>query len=232
MSIANGPAADDDRIRSLSRAKYRRHAAGYDDTCGPTWPIRERAVAALGLRPGMRVLDVGCGTGLSLPLLRQAVADEGRVWGVEHSPEMAARALQRVAAHRWDNVAVVQGAAQRLVLPEPVDAMLFHYTHDVVRSRAAVRHLLSLARPGATVAVAGMKYFEGWLSVLNPWVYLKNAAYNGRGGELRTPWDIVAAGLEGLRVEATQFGMGYLVTGRLPGSCGTGGATSTGGASG
>ena len=216
MSIAPAGAADDERIRSISLAKYRRHAAGYDRTCGPTWPIRERAVAALGLQPGMRVLDVGCGTGLSLPLLRQAVGDEGLVWGVEHSVDMGARALERIAHHGWTNVHLVPEAAQRLVLPEPVDAVLFHYTHDIVRSRATVRHLLSLARPGAAVAVAGVKYFDGWLSPLNLWVYFKNAAYNGIGGELRTPWDIVAAEVPGLKVEPTQFGMGYLATGRLP----------------
>ena len=34
-------------VRSRSLAKYRQHAKDYDTTCGPTWPIRERAVAAL-----------------------------------------------------------------------------------------------------------------------------------------------------------------------------------------
>lgn len=40
-----------------------------------------------------RVLDLGCGTGLSLPLLREGVGDSGRVYGVELSNEMRARAL-------------------------------------------------------------------------------------------------------------------------------------------
>ena len=59
----------DEVVSARSLAKYRQRAAAYDKTCGPTWPIRERAVSALQLQPGPVVLDVGCGTGLSLSLL-------------------------------------------------------------------------------------------------------------------------------------------------------------------
>ena len=53
----------DEIVRARSLAKYRKRAARYDRTCGPTWPIRERAIAALNLQPGQAVLDVGCGNG-------------------------------------------------------------------------------------------------------------------------------------------------------------------------
>ena len=76
-------------VRSRSLAKYRQHAEDYDTTCGPTWPIRERAVAALQLQPGQVVLDVGCGTGLSLALLRAAVGETGRIYGFDQSPGYA-----------------------------------------------------------------------------------------------------------------------------------------------
>lgn len=64
-------------------------------------------------------------------------------------------------------------------------------------------------------AFAGIKYFGGWLRVLNGWVYLKNAGYNGAPGELSTPWDRIAPRLEDWRFAQTQFGMGYLASGRV-----------------
>ncbi len=210
---ANDPA--DAAIRARSIARYRSRAAGYDATCGPTWPIRERAIAALALRPGDCVLDVGCGTGLSLPLLRAAVGETGTVHGFDQSPEMLAQARARVAAAGWSNVTVYECAAQELRLPGPVDALLFHYTHDILRSPAALEALLAQARPGARVSIAGIKYFTGPLALANWWVYLKNRGYNGAPGELRTPWDRIAPHLTHWQWQPTQFGMGYLAHGRL-----------------
>jgi hypothetical protein len=101
-----------------------------------------------------------------------------------------------------------------------VDALLFHYTHDILRSPAAIDTLLSPAKPGARVSIAGIKYFSGLLSLLNPWVYLKNRGYNGAPGELRTPWDRIAPRLTDWRFTSTQWGMGYLASGRLPSAAG------------
>ena len=205
----------DEVVSARSLAKYRQRAAAYDKTCGPTWPIRERAVSALQLQPGQVVLDVGCGTGLSLSLLRAAVGETGRVYGFDQSPEMLALARGRAEAAGWRNVELLETPAQTLVLPETVNALLFHYTHDILRSPTAIDRLLASACPGATVAIAGVKYFPLWLAPLNVWVYFKNHGYNGDPGELASPWDRMASRLTDWWLVPTQFGMGYLASGRV-----------------
>ena len=215
MHKAQADATSDEAVRAQSLVKYSRRAAAYDRTCGPTWPIRERAVAGLHLCSGQNVLDVGCGTGLSLEMLRNQVGDTGKVFGFDQSPQMLALAHERVTAAGWRNVHLLHSSAQSLCLPEPVHALFFHYTHDILRSPAAIERLLGAALPGAMVAIAGIKYFPRWLAPLNLWVYLKNRGYNGAPGQLETPWDRIAPRLTEWQWSSTQFGMGYLAFGRL-----------------
>lgn len=217
LSLTAGQPAPEPEVRDASLAKYRRRAGVYDLTCGPTWPIRRRAVARLGLVPGDRVLDVACGTGLSLRLLIEGVGREGKVVGFDHSPEMLERARAKVTAAGWGNVDLHHAFAQGITSAEPFDALLFHYTHDVMRSEVALDAILACAKPGARVVVAGIKYFPRYLAPLNWWVYWKNCAYNGRPGELATPWDRIAPRLCDWHMEVTQWGMGYIAVGRVPG---------------
>jgi demethylmenaquinone methyltransferase/2-methoxy-6-polyprenyl-1,4-benzoquinol methylase len=215
MTARDAEPAADQATRGRSLAKYRKRAAGYDRTCGPTWTIRERTVAALELQPGQRVLDVACGTGLSLALLRDRVGESGQVYGFDHSAEMLEQARARVSGAGWRNVTLFQTAAQHFTLPETVDALFFHYTHDILRSPTALDRILACAGPEAMIAIAGVKYFPWWLAPLNAWVYLKNHAYNGAPGGLRTPWDGIAPRLQDWRITPTQCGMGYIASGRL-----------------
>ena len=93
-------------------ARYREHAADYDASALRTMPLRYRAVWNLALQPGDAVLDVACGTGLSFPLLEEAIGPAGRLVGVELSPEMAARAQARVERAGWRNAQLIVAAME------------------------------------------------------------------------------------------------------------------------
>lgn len=63
-----------------------------------TQDVNERAVAALEVQPDDSILDIGCGSGLSLSLLA-ALAPQGRIGGIDPSPVMVTRAVRRNRAH-------------------------------------------------------------------------------------------------------------------------------------
>ncbi|MER6877884.1 methyltransferase domain-containing protein, partial [Amycolatopsis sp. NPDC000673] len=58
---------------------------------------KRQVLAALDLRPGLTVLDVGCGPGTDLPAMAEAVGSSGAVLGVDTEPAMVEEAGRRVA---------------------------------------------------------------------------------------------------------------------------------------
>ena len=85
---------------------------------------REKAVGALDLKRGDTVVEIGCGTGLNFPLLRAAVGPEGKIVGVDLSPEMLAVAGERIKRNNWKNFELVHSDAATYEFPEAVDGVI------------------------------------------------------------------------------------------------------------
>ncbi|MCU0935746.1 MAG: methyltransferase domain-containing protein [Gammaproteobacteria bacterium] len=194
----------------LARERYRAHAAGYDASARRTMAVRRRTVARLTLRPGDTVLDVACGTGLSLPLLQEGVGAGGRLIGVELSPDMLALARERCHREGWPNVTLIESAMEAAEVPGPLDAVLLHFTHDVLRSPAALERIFAAARPGARVAVAGMKLAPWWLAPLNLVVLAQARPYMTTFEGLGRPWSLLEGYLDSFQWEPVLFGTGYV----------------------
>ncbi len=199
----------------ISVQRYRARAAGYDASARFTMPLRLRTIALLQLCLGDVVLDVGAGTGLSFAPLLQAVGPSGRVLAFEQSPEMCSQARARIQREGMHAVCLQEAAAETVQLPQPADAVLFNYTHDITRTPAAVHNILSQLKPGARVAMAGMKFFPWWTGPLNLLAWLKNRPYNALAADLWRPWDLVQPHCEAFERWSTQGGMGYIACGWL-----------------
>ena len=74
-----------------------------------------RLLAAAGVQPGNRVLDIGCGPGYFARMLARAVGPNGAVVGIDAAPEMIDYARRR--ARRLANIRFETGAAEALALP-------------------------------------------------------------------------------------------------------------------
>jgi ubiquinone/menaquinone biosynthesis C-methylase UbiE len=177
--------------------------------------IRARTIQKLDLRPGDRVLDVACGTGLSFGEILQAVGQTGEVIGVELSPDMIALARRRVAASDWNNVTLLESPVEAAEISGSVDAVLLHFTHDVMRSPRALKRIFSASSPGARVAFAGMKYAPWWMAPANLLVRAQARPYMTTLEGLSAPWDLALPYLDSFDWRSVLFGTGYIGWGRV-----------------
>lgn len=117
------------------KAAYRRYAHMYDTLFGPVLQPGRRAIMGhLRLKPGDRVLEVGVGTGLALPMYPADV----KVTGIDVSGEMLGRARARVAERELENVeALLEMDAQAMAFPDAsFDKVVAMYVVSVVENPA------------------------------------------------------------------------------------------------
>jgi demethylmenaquinone methyltransferase/2-methoxy-6-polyprenyl-1,4-benzoquinol methylase len=198
------------------RLAYGEHACDYDRTTRAFEGYRRVIVEALPLRSGDVVLDVGCGTGLCFPMLRDKVGEHGRIVGIDASPDMVAVARERVAHHGWHNIAVVQSSVAQAHIPVMADAALFCATHDILRSPQALSVVVDALRPGASVAAGGGKWAAPWMVGLNLQVWALHGPYVASFEGFDRPWSHLERLIEDFRVRELAGGGGYVATGRAP----------------
>ena len=135
------------------KAAYRRYAGFYDALFGPVLqPGRRAVLEALKLRPGDRVLEVGVGTGLSLPMYPATV----KVTGIDLSSEMLAKAKLRVERRALANVeGLLEMDAESMAFPDAsFDKVVAMYVMPVVRHPARVmEELHRVCRPDGEIYI-------------------------------------------------------------------------------
>jgi ubiquinone/menaquinone biosynthesis C-methylase UbiE len=92
----------------------------------------EAVTAALDLRPGMTVVDIGTGIGYMLPYLSQAVGASGKVLGEDIQSDFLDKAKARVATAKLVNVSLILGTETDPKLPAAsadVEMILDVYHH-------------------------------------------------------------------------------------------------------
>ncbi len=205
----HGPGA----ARAAALEQYRRRAGRYDFEVAAFEPIRAQAIAALRLQPGATVLDVGCGTGLSFPLLRERIGPHGRIVGIEQSPEMMRQARTRIAQQHLQHVQLVCEPAATAVIPVHADAALFHLVHDILRDDEALANVFAHLKPGAHVVASGLRWAPPWLWPANAFV-MAAALYSTSSLEgLDHAWDKLAARLRHVQVRTTLLGAMFIASG-------------------
>lgn len=112
-------------------AAYRRYAKVYDATFGTVFASgRDRILSQMNRSGGQRILEVGVGTGLSLPGYRR----DNQIVGIDISPDMLAIARERVARAGLSNVEdLLEMDAETLEFPDAsFDTVVAMYVMTVV----------------------------------------------------------------------------------------------------
>lgn len=126
----------------------------------------ERQLRWAGLQPGMRALDVGCGTGAVTRVMAELVGPTGHVVGIDANPDRLDQARHLASEHALE-IDFEQGDATQLPLlagrfEYAWARFLFQYMAD---PRAVLAELCRVTAPGGTVVVGDL---DGQLDQLYP----------------------------------------------------------------
>ena len=134
---------------SIEKA-YQRYSNIYDLTFGKIFQGgRVFAVDLLDIQPGEKVLEVGVGTGLTLPFFPAHC----EITGIDLSAHMLEKARGNIASHRMDNVEIMKMDATRMDFPDDhFDSVIAAYVVSVVPDPVTVlREMMRVCKKGGKI---------------------------------------------------------------------------------
>ncbi len=123
-----------------------------------TWQLPHAIVQALEIKPGMKVVDLGAGTGYMLPFLSEASGADGKVYAVEIQKDFATMLRYRSHHEQLANVEVIEDSATALNLPEKVDRVLLLNTYRQLEQPVAMLKAIRAAlKPGGLIVIVDVR---------------------------------------------------------------------------
>ncbi len=124
---------------------------------------RDQILAAAGLKPGMRVADIGAGTGLFTLPFAGAVGASGKVFAVDISPNFVTHLRARAEKAGAKNIETVLCTERSLGLPEAsIDtAFICDTYHHFEFPQATLASLHRALKPGGEIVLIDFKRIPG-----------------------------------------------------------------------
>ena len=169
--------------------------------------IRGRAVEQLKLRPGDCVLEIGCGTGRNLSYLRNAVGESGRVYGVDLSPGMLAKAESLCQEQGWANVELSNNDFLDYTPRQTVDGVLFCLSYSTMpRHKQILNRAWSFLRTRRHVVIVDAQLPKGLLGklLMRPALWLMRQTV--LGNPYVQPWEDLRELTNDVSTEKELFG--------------------------
>src|SRR5947207_4924535 len=115
-------------------------------------------LAALEVKAGSTVADVGTGVGTMLPFLVEAVGPGGRVIAEDIQQDFLGKAAARIKSKGWSNVSTIKGTEKDPNLPDAqVDlAFVLDVYHHFNYPSEMLAHIARALKPDGRLAIADM----------------------------------------------------------------------------
>ena len=154
------------------QARYDYIARWHDAIGHLTMPHRGRAIGALDIRGGERILDLACGAGANFPGIMERLGNDGLLVGIDYSPGMLRQAVQRKEKRGWHNVEIQRANASDLPFQTSVfDRIICTYSLKVIPPyREALDEAWRVLREGGMFVVLDGKLSTGFTRFINPLV--------------------------------------------------------------
>lgn len=159
-------------------------AFSYDQKQSTVQRVKQVHITFVHLKPGQRLLDVGCGTGATLAVLQATYGDGVELYGVEPSDDMLSQARDKLAA---SNTQLKLATAENLPFK---DAYFDYVTSSLVMhhlpmdlKRRAIQEMWRVLKPKGTLVISDYEKPTTLLGWCRAWKLRKHAftAENTKG---------------------------------------------------
>ena len=162
-SFAEFPAVDPEINAYYRDADHNRWKGIFESPGREVYDRRIEILGALEIRPGMRVADVGAGTGLYTMLFAEAVGQGGKVYAVDISESFLEAIGSRAKEAGFGNVVtVLNGQTSTELPPDSVDLVFVADTyHHFEYPRSMLGSIRGALVPGGILAIIDFRREPG-----------------------------------------------------------------------